>query len=256
MCPGCSGLGSPTPALGAARCPVALQHSRAGGSRGSGLPWARWPRLLPDTPAPRPAVTARQLPHHLPGRGQPRSDTAHRHPRLHTPGPGPAGRESPGGRAARPGPALTARRCRLGPWPAVPLHPRSTIWRAAAPQWSSGNRGELHIHGRGWAGGARTGPPLPGRPAPSSASFTAGARRRPGPVAAFSALPTPPALPPLALHILFAFLSRSRDAAPRPAGLRPHHGHSPFTVLPGWGRLSCARRGSGRTSGGIPSWKA
>lgn len=130
----------------------------------------RWSRLLPGTPDPRPAVLARQPPRRLPARGQPRSDTAHGHPRLRT-RPGPARTEPRRPVCSPPAGAASVRGRRRR------RSPRSTIWRAAAPQWSSGNRGELHIHGQGWAGGARTGPPRLGRPVPSSASFTAGAAR-------------------------------------------------------------------------------
>lgn len=196
--PAAPGSAAPRRPWGRLGAPRPCSTAGLGDNGGSRLPWGRWSRLLPDTPTPAPP----EQPGSRPAASPPGVSPA-RTPRPGTrgsaPAPVPRGQRAP---APRSPPASAAsvrgRRCRRSP--------RSTIWRAAAPQWSSGNRGELHIHGRGWAGGVRTGPPRPGRPAPSSASFTAGARRLLGLLAASPALPTPPAPPPV-LHILFPFLS-------------------------------------------------
>lgn len=49
-----------------------------------------------------------------------------------------------------------------------PQPPAAQYGEQEPPQWSSGNRGELHIHGRGWAGVARMGLPTLSRAAPAS----------------------------------------------------------------------------------------
>lgn len=95
-------------------------------------------------------------------------------------------------------------------------NPNSTIWRAAAPQWSSGNRGELHIHGRGWAGGARPELPARGRSllsSPGGAPLSPPPAPPPPPALGHAGRPPPPSACPLGLGLPPACPVRRTGAA-------------------------------------------